>query len=480
MHAENKFDLSEIAKIRTFLMQASAEPGFTNYQQLGITSLYNVDWLEVPGLYWDLDTIHVDRILWSDKKLGGHLDFSGITNLRFLHVGYNNLKSVNVRHCSALQSIDLYTNDLYEIDVTTNPELNYLRFGFNNIQTIDLSNNLKLGSICCTANRVSSLDVSNKPMLQSIKCLSNNMHTLKIDNCPNLESIACDLNSLTGLNLNNLTNLKTVSCVLNELEYLHLDNCVSLEEIHCQNNKISSLDASSCVNLSTLICKDNKIETINLSGCNQLVTLTCENNFLTSLDVSNSPLLSKLSCQNNYLSFLTLPLPNERLVPASSYSFVPQRYIALDRQYNDVDLSDFYKIQDIITKYEWYYKNSLTYPLEDNEGRFVFKESYIGEIFICRAKNNTFPGLTMHYDVTIMQDVGNGILQQGADNPVVYAGEHTIHITTSASSTVRIFSLLGALLMNYTISAGQTSIPIERGMYLVVVNDNTNFKVFVR
>jgi hypothetical protein len=118
--------------------------------------------------------------------------------------------------------------------------------------------------------------------------------------------------------------------------------------------------------------------------------------------------------------------------------------------------------------------------LESNEGRFVFDEKYVGATFECLVQNTVLPKLTMLYEVTFIQgDVaGNG--NPVNDGQSVYSSERTIHVTTGSSAFVSIYSLQGYLHTSRMVDAGHTGIPVERGAYVVVVDNKMHYKVIVR
>ena len=470
------YDDVETEKLRTFLMQESAEPGVRNYQQLGLTSMENIDWGSVKGLSFNSLTYYLEFMRWQELNLSGHLDLSDFKGLRYVYLQFNDMKSVNVINCPSLYWLDLYTNDLREIDVTTSPGLTHLRLGYNNIPTLDLSNNPNLNFLCCTSNQLETLDVSNKSGLHTLYCVGNNLHTLLVDNCTGLETFLCDFNQLETLNVNNLPALKIFACSNNGLKDLQLINCVSLEDISCNNNELGDMDFSIYEYLSAINCSKNNITSINLKGCSSLTSLLCEYNLLFSLDVSDSPLLSTLSCRNNYLTFLSLPLPSEQL---TAYSYSPQSYVEIACDYNNVDFTDIYRINNFVSRFIWKYGYTTITPLENKEGLFTFDEPYIGQTIICEVLNTTFPLLVMHYDVTFTQgDTGNANPVNG--KPSVYSSGQAIHVTTGSSATVSIYSLQGMLKMKRQVEAGHTVIPIERGMYVAVVNDKSSYKLIVR
>ena len=467
----------ELTKLRTFLLQESAEAGVKNYQQLGLKSMDDVDWGSVPGLYWNRSTFHLERVTWDSRKLSGHLDLSGFVELKALNCPFNKIKSVDVSNSKELQRMDFYTNELSFIDVTTNPLINYLRLGYNNISSIDLSNNTYLGFFCCTGNRIESLDVSDKAYLYEFYCVNNKIHTLLMDNCTSLKLACCDLNRITNLHVNNLPALKTLNCTYNGMKTLLLTNCDKLEEMMCQYNDLDTLDVSNCVSLTKLVCNRNQLTSLTLEGCKNLTSLNCEYNLLTSLDVSSSPLLSTLYCKNNYLSFLTLPLPTQRL---TDYDYNPQYDVVLESEYNNIDFSEFFNIKDNISVYIWsqVWVTTPIPPLESSGGRFAFDESFIGRTLLCRVQNFTYPNTVMRYLVTMTNEIMNNLNVQN-DKSLIYAGDRSIHVQSDAPAWVSIYSLAGRLVTNRQVDAGHTVLPFERGAYVAVIN-NVSYKVIVR
>ena len=476
-YAATPVDEFEAARMRLFLVQQSAVPGVMNYEQIGLTSMTDVSWREVPGLYWNNTTYHLERVEWSGFNLSGSLDVSDFTGLRNLYVHFNDLKLVNVRNCTSLINLDLYENDLSEIDVSTNPALLYMRLGYNHIRFVDISNNPNLMFLCCTENQVETLDISNHEWLETVYCIGNGMQTLLVDNCTNLEILLCSQNELKSLNMYNLPSLIKFTCFYNSLNELRFFNCTSLVDIDCSFNEITTLDVSTCEKLTTLDCTNNQLESINIAGCNRLTKLTCRNNQLTSLDISKTPSLSTLFCTFNKLSLLTLP-PDKP--PLTTYSYSPQQNITMKSKYDQVDFSEFYKIEGQTTSFIWRNRYTVVRPLESHEGRFAFSESYIGDSLTCLMQNNFFPLLWMQYVVKFTENDDSGNDNPAIGQPVVYAGEAAIHITTVTPAVVSIYSLQGALQLKKTVSAGYSRFVVERGIYVVVVNDTSSYKVIVR
>jgi hypothetical protein len=480
VYAQKTFNEVELAKLSDFLSQESAEKGVRNYQQIGLASMTDIDWQNVPGLSWNRDTYFLESVSWSNKKLSGHLDFSDFAGLANLYCAFNELKSVNVKNTPRLLRLDLYTNELSAIDVTTNPLLLYLRLGYNQIGVVDLSNNPELTFFCCTNNQVEYLEVTNKNRLQEFMCGKNNLHTLIVEDCLRLEKINCVFNQLRSVSLKNLPSLLSFSCKSNLLTELQFENCESMETLICDDNYITSLDLSSLKKIVSVDCSYNQLTDLLLNGCEQLTTLHCHQNQLESLDVSTSPLLSTLHCYGNKLTLRTLPLPTELL---KDYRYFQQQDIETGSKFDYIDLSTLNQVNDVNTRYRWSHTHNAVpvYPLEDNGGGvFAFDESYIGKTLICRVMNDVFPLLVLRFFVTFTnEDVSNNINSEMA-RASVYAGDGSICVSARSSAEVKIYSMDGMLRLQTTVGEGRTHLPIARGAYVVVLDDKNSFKVIVR
>jgi len=473
-YAAPEYNEDEIAKLRGFLIQESAERGVKNFEQLGLSSVNNINWATVPGLQFNSVTLNLERIIWQSKNLAGNLDLSDFVELMYINCINNSLNSINLKNSSGLLYADFYTNELYSIDVSSCLLLQYLRVGYNNISVIDLSNNNDLGYLCCTSNRLKWLEVTNKNQLGTLYCVGNSLHTLILENCESLETFSCDFNFLTELDLNNLPSLKTLSCTNNTLNEINFHNCTSLESVTCYQNEIKRLDFSFQKKLKTIKCDINQIASIKLEGCEALDTLICDYNLIDNLDISSAKTLSTLSCKYNNLTFLTLPYNTRSF---TRYSYMPQNYVTIECDYNAIDLSDIYNIQDNISRFNWYKQNLWVSPLESNEGMFVFDPSFIGETVVCQVQNSILPNLTMQYDVIIT----GGLSNKNPEIPglSVYASERMIHVMTHSPAKISVYSILGAIQVQKTVDAGHTGIPVERGVHIVVVDDKARFKLIV-
>ena len=177
------------------------------------------------------------------------LDLSGCTSLRevsFAETGVHLARfmkptkpSVNVRGCTALESLYCYSNKMVELDVSSNPALKKLSCGDNNLTT---------------------LDVSSNPALERLYCNRNNLTTLDVSSNPALEYLNCGYNQLTELNVSNNTALKELDCYDNNLAELNVSGCTALEELWCYNNPMTTLNVRGLANLKALYTNERMEE----------------------------------------------------------------------------------------------------------------------------------------------------------------------------------------------------------------------------
>jgi Leucine-rich repeat (LRR) protein len=132
--------------------------------------------------------------------------------------------------------LDIGGANLSELDITNNPQLEYLSISRNEIITIDLSQSILLKYLILVGNPIENID------------LSYNI---------NLETLRCSAVPFTELDSTNNVNLKYFrfgydgdphdsSLGLTELD---LSNCIALEHLHLTQCNIQSINLNNCPNL---------------------------------------------------------------------------------------------------------------------------------------------------------------------------------------------------------------------------------------
>ena len=473
LYVQAQYDENETSKLRAFLSQESAEPGVKNYQQLGLSQINDINWGSVPGLTWNGQTYLLTNIHWANKKLAGNLDLSDFKGLRIVYCQGNSLRRLNVTGDSAIIYLDCYENNLYSLDFSTNVNLTELCFRYNHLQEIDLSNNKKLSFLCSTGNQLETLDLSGLSMLSTCYCVGNKLTSLNLEGCVKLKELLCMDNFLTTLDLSDKPVLTEFSCARNNITDIII-NSSTLRRFDCSNNYLKTLDLTGFYNLSYLKCSDNLLEKLIINDCTYLEELNCNNNLLDLLVAPYSYNLVSFECKENNMDFFTLP----KLPESVNYIYSPQNNRVAEADISYADFSSFFEIDGFTSRYLWHESVKYLTPEMIEGGVFRFDESFSDKQLICRIENMSFPRLVLRYDVTMRnEDVGN--VNPDNNVPSVYASKGYIHIVTGSVVDVRIYSMQGTLLMTKNAVEGRTDIPVERGMYVVSMN-NKGYKLTVR
>ena len=232
------------------------------------------------------------------------LDVSNNTELTTLSCSYNRLTSLDVSDAKALATLYCDNNNLTSLDVSNNTKLATLNCDSNRMTSLDVSSNTKLATLYCNYNQLTSLDVSGAIALATLYCNDNRLTSLDVSGAIALTTLNCYNNNLTSLDVSNNTELATLICDNNNLTSLDVSKNTKLATLLCESNQLTSLDVSSNTELATLYCYNNNLTSLDLSGAKALATLNCYNNQLTELDVSNNTKLATLNCNDNQLTEL--------------------------------------------------------------------------------------------------------------------------------------------------------------------------------
>ena len=216
----------------------------------------------------------------------------------------NHLSEEECGNVTSLSMMDMSIVSLEGIQYFYN--LEWLNCDNNQLTSLDLSDCTALERLGCTENQLTSLDLSGCTALRELYCSVNQLANLDLSDCTALESLWCNNNQLTSLDVSGCTALRSLGCENNQLTSLDVSGCTALRFLDCYDNQLTSLDVSGCTALRSLDCYDNQLTSLDVSGCTALTSLRCFNNQLTSLDVSGCTSLEELWCYNNRLFSLDL------------------------------------------------------------------------------------------------------------------------------------------------------------------------------
>ncbi len=316
-------------------------------------------------------------------------EVDGCTSLSMNSKSISSLKGI--RFFPALKKLYCSSNNLSELDLSSNPELTELYCSSNNLSELDLSSNPELTELYCSNNKLktlsgigskitkincsnnkfeklllnskpslTSLICSNNSSLEDLRCYEDNLTTLDCTNCGNLTMLNCYSNKLTELNLTGCPNLETIFCFSNQLTELNLTGCPNLSNINCGSNLFENLWITDLPKLTTLGCSDNKklryldcsrnaLTSLDVYACNNLNGLLCSDNQFTTLSITGYPSLLELSCCNNP-KLVTLECFNNALSEDRLYVSGCTALEALHCHYNQlksIDLTDCTNLREL-------------------------------------------------------------------------------------------------------------------------------------
>ena len=232
------------------------------------------------------------------------LDVSENTALTSLNVSGNQLSELDVSANTALESLEVGVNQLTSLDVSANTELLSLDVGSNQLTSLDVSANTELLSLDVGGNQLTSLDVSANTALESLNVYGGQLTSLDVSANTALESLDVPYNQLTSLDVSANTALTNLNVSVNQLTSLDVSANTALETLYVSDNQLTSLDVSKNTALTNLATSHNQLTTLDVSANTALESLEVGVNQLTSLDVSDCTALESLYVSNNQLTSL--------------------------------------------------------------------------------------------------------------------------------------------------------------------------------
>ncbi len=261
-----------------------------------------IDWINFSGCYID------------------QIDLGQLTNLTYLNLCHNELKSLDLTDYPTIQALYLTDNAFSESPLV-----------------IGAKQNLSILEINSVGNLSSDFTLTDYPSLYSFDAWgAQGLTTIDASNCPNLVKLSIDGTDVSSMDISQCPNLSILNVSDTRLTSLDLSNSPNLVQLYCthesyinSNYKISSLDLSNCPNLYYLFCTGNDLTELDLSNNPALGSITARKNLLTSIDVSDKPNLFCLNISDNYFDFVTLPEPDDNW---TEYGYA-QRDIVCDKSY---------------------------------------------------------------------------------------------------------------------------------------------------
>ena len=375
----------EVDQIKAFLRQASAREGQSNAAVLGVDTtawaegdlwLHALEGLRLSGQ----ETLHVVSVDWDNRDLAGELDLSGFAQLDSLDVTGNALTALVLDECPALRKIHCQDNALRfstlpkveaeVFEMAPQAGLNLGRVNYSDGIDLRSENDVVLnGETTMTEYRWVVLTSEGETETTALT---------------NTDGLFIPDTSLCGKNL----------------------------RVYMTNEAYWGETSASQLTLSLDVFVEHYVE--SFFGCEALASLDVSDNRLTALDVESCPALSFLKCGDNALTFATLP---KRAM--ASYDYAPQAVMQGEPvPYTaGIDLSQQKRVvmpgeEAVVTAYAWFdistdeevpLPDSLSWLVDDGNGRFTLSEVLTGTDLRCKMRNAAFPDLELEYEISLLE-----------------------------------------------------------------------------
>lgn len=139
----------------------------------------------------------------------------------------------DIRWFTGVEYLACLSNEIEELDLSSNTALTYLDCTDNNISSLDLSSNTALMALDCSDNNISSLDLTQNAALTEVNCRNNKLEELNVAGCSELDSLECQNNQLTSLVLPAGKVFRSLNCYSNRLTQLDVTGYPGLEYLYC-------------------------------------------------------------------------------------------------------------------------------------------------------------------------------------------------------------------------------------------------------
>lgn len=298
------------------------------------------------------------------------IDLSACPALEALELSGNNffefslespvLKTLYLKHCSMEQLIITGCTALERLDVSVNslrypiwlfwpeaPALRELNISFNQLLEFDLSGYPALTTLICNNNNLSALDLSAVPDLQVLRAGYTGITNLAVEKCPSLRVLDVTGAQLGGMNLSRNTALEELEMRLSGVSSINLASNTALRRLVLSQNTLKQIDLSANTALEHLDLGRNSIGSLDLSPLRKLRYLDCDRNELNSLDLSSNSSLDSVYCALNRLSELPLPESNHIValdIASNSFQKLPAGLSSLvflncsDNKFGSIDI----------------------------------------------------------------------------------------------------------------------------------------------
>ena len=332
-----------------------------------------------------------DGVLLNDS-----INTLSIEMLMYLDVSNQNISDLTgIEDFIVIQDLNAHGNQLTYINLGQNTSLVYLDLESNSITSLDLSSNISVETIKCRDNNLTTINISNNSQLVYLDCDNNQITNLSTINNLNLEELYCSNNQITHLDLSSNNSLTELNAAFNLLISLNVKNGnnQNISDFYSTwNPDLNCIDVDDPIYSST-----NWIVSLGMidpqhffsNDCSSVPYDCTDSLEVTDVIIDNANLTMNIAIYNGYNSYLSMP------------------YVAftIDANGDTIQFGDMNLFGAINLDTSWYnYSiNSAINPSSPLTMYFVYAVSIGGSVLdTCILTYNSTP--TVITDINLMDD----------------------------------------------------------------------------
>ena len=166
-----------------------------------------------------------------------------------------------IQYLTGLTTLNLYYNNLREIDLSKNTALTNLYLSNNNLREIDLSKNTALTNLHLSNNNLSAINLNKNKVLKELVMSDNNLREINLSKNIDLTWLTLSNNNLSEVDLSKNTALKNLYLSNNNLSEVDLSKNTALTNLYLSNNNLSEVDLSKNTALIVIDLGNNNFST---------------------------------------------------------------------------------------------------------------------------------------------------------------------------------------------------------------------------
>lgn len=174
------------------------------------------------------DLLGITSLDVSDKEISSMRGIEYLTGLKELICYFNEFTTLDMSGNPELEYLDCsYVENMTSLNVTKNTKLQNLDCSYGSLSSLDVSHNRNLMVLCCNEGYIEELDLSFSPYLMSVECWGNRLTTLDVTTNEFLAFLDCRLNYMSSPS--NVIGLEGKNLVLGDNFLFYPQDAVELE-----------------------------------------------------------------------------------------------------------------------------------------------------------------------------------------------------------------------------------------------------------